>query len=406
MRAMHVSVTNHFNGRGRNATRNSKDILRGVAQEALDERQRVPLFDVSTALVVPRRTPQNVAIGNSIFDEEAQSDESVANGVVETPPAVGIERGSQDEIQHLATDTVAPDSWSVSANTPLIDNTGVLSESEEDSDEVSPTMDRSWSLGVLRRRPASETLCPNIYRLQLLRTNFAGDPDMQRELDQFILFREAGLAGGSASSFHTQGQASISADDGGVQFRPTALQSAIHGELINDLSDPVAITALVHYVDERFKRFRTRVACKDRVAAASIAAEFSTDHVLYTRLVQAAIQRRITAMVSAATTGYLSGKAPVRGGKGRIVRNPGGVPRKPQRTVPLEVLAALPKQNGKSLCMRYISKQGCRGQGETCIYEERGHFNHAVLPDIVREHIDENYGDPVQSTPKPENAEA
>ncbi|KAG1712550.1 hypothetical protein DVH05_000292 [Phytophthora capsici] len=174
----------------------------------------------------------------------------------------------------------------------------------------------------------------------------------------------------------------------------------------SDLSDPAAITALVHYVDERFERFRTRVARKDRVAAASIAAEFSTDHVLYTRLVQAAIQCRITAMVSAATAGYLSGKAPVRGGKERIVRNPGGVPRKPQRTVPLEVLAALPKQNGKALCMRYISKQGCRGQGETCIYEERAHFNPVILPDIVREHIDKNYGGLGQSTPKPENAEA
>ncbi|KAG1712551.1 hypothetical protein DVH05_000293 [Phytophthora capsici] len=229
MRAMHVSVTNHFNGRGRNATRNSKVILRGVAQEALDERQRVPLFDVSTARVVyvsinyilnftyysgsRRRTPQNVAIGNSIFDEEVQSGEPVANGVVGTPPVVNIERGNQGEIQQLATDTVAPDSRPASANTPLIDNTGVLSESEEDSDEVSPIMERSGSVGVLRRRPASEALCPNISRLQRLRTSFAGDPDMQRELDQFILFRETGLAGGSASSLHTQGQASISAGE-------------------------------------------------------------------------------------------------------------------------------------------------------------------------------------------------
>ncbi|KAG1705634.1 hypothetical protein DVH05_003335 [Phytophthora capsici] len=163
-----------------------------------------------------RRTPQNVAIGNSIFDEEVQSGEPVANGVVGTPPVVDIERGSQGEIQQLATDMVAPDSRPTSANTPLIDNTGVLSELDEDSNEVSPTMERSGSVGVLRRRPASEALCPKLSRLQRLPTNFAGDPDMQRELDQFILFRETGLAGGSASSLHTQGQAAISAGDGGV----------------------------------------------------------------------------------------------------------------------------------------------------------------------------------------------
>ncbi|OWZ04690.1 hypothetical protein PHMEG_00023366 [Phytophthora megakarya] len=84
MRVTHDKVTDHLNGRGRNATRNSKTIRGAVSQGVLDEQETIPLFDVTTSCVlyVPisyilnfayysgrrRRIPAHISIGDSVFD--------------------------------------------------------------------------------------------------------------------------------------------------------------------------------------------------------------------------------------------------------------------------------------------------------------------------------------------------
>ncbi|OWZ01066.1 hypothetical protein PHMEG_00027619 [Phytophthora megakarya] len=117
-------------------------------------------------------------------------------------------------------------------------------------------------------------------------------------------------------------------------------------------------------------------------------------------------QRRVAQL--APWTGSTGGHYRVQGrqSKDRHVRFTGNVQRKPQRVVPLEVLVALPKHQGKALCMKYISVQGCRSQGISCIYEDRAHFEPASLPAVVRDHIEKHCGGLQQSVPNGEALEA
>lgn len=93
--------------------------------------------------------------------------------------------------------------------------------------------------------------------------------------------------------------------------------------------------------------------------------------------------------------------------EGRSVANGGGHPGKRHismtpppkfnrsgglQGVLMSVLAALPVENGKSLCMKYISNQTCRGTGEVCVFDKRGHFKPSELPSVVRNYIVKHIG--------------
>lgn len=60
-----------------------------------------------------------------------------------------------------------------------------------------------------------------------------------------------------------------------------------------------------------------------------------------------------------------------------------------QPTIPANVTSLLPKQDGKELCMRYLSKDGCRGQGDGRCY--RAHFRPHILHPDVRSYIIERF---------------
>ncbi|ETI48727.1 hypothetical protein F443_07281 [Phytophthora nicotianae P1569] len=60
--------------------------------------------------------------------------------------------------------------------------------------------------------------------------------------------------------------------------------------------------------------------------------------------------------------------------------------------VPQEVVAALPIRKGKKLCMKFLSSDGCPGEGDTCVFDYRGHFVPVKLPVIVKNFIIKNYG--------------
>ncbi|KAE9225227.1 hypothetical protein PF005_g5606 [Phytophthora fragariae] len=74
-------------------------------------------------------------------------------------------------------------------------------------------------------------------------------------------------------------------------------------------------------------------------------------------------------------------------------RQPGGRERSPKQTgTPKEVLRNLPKQGGLSLCMKYLTKDCCGGNGVTgkCFSTKRAHFRPATLPGPVKDHIVKN----------------
>ncbi|KAG7391436.1 hypothetical protein PHYPSEUDO_004971 [Phytophthora pseudosyringae] len=61
-------------------------------------------------------------------------------------------------------------------------------------------------------------------------------------------------------------------------------------------------------------------------------------------------------------------------------------------SVPATVLDALPRQGGKQLCMKAISKMGCTGDGRGgCFDFKRAHFYPKDLPDVVKPYITEKY---------------
>lgn len=52
----------------------------------------------------------------------------------------------------------------------------------------------------------------------------------------------------------------------------------------------------------------------------------------------------------------------------------------------------MPSHDGKKLCMRFISNQGCRGKGNAYVFPHRGHFYPPRLPAPIKASIKANFG--------------
>ncbi|EGZ12443.1 hypothetical protein PHYSODRAFT_379133, partial [Phytophthora sojae] len=67
----------------------------------------------------------------------------------------------------------------------------------------------------------------------------------------------------------------------------------------------------------------------------------------------------------------------------------------PRRSVPSAVALAAPRENGdgKQLCLRYISAQGCPSPNpDRCTHHVLGHFVPSTLAPVVKAYIVEKYG--------------
>ena len=60
--------------------------------------------------------------------------------------------------------------------------------------------------------------------------------------------------------------------------------------------------------------------------------------------------------------------------------------------IPSDVLKLIPQKNGKNLCLKYLSVQGCNGQQAICLNKDRVHFIPAALDDAVKAIITARYG--------------
>lgn len=64
-----------------------------------------------------------------------------------------------------------------------------------------------------------------------------------------------------------------------------------------------------------------------------------------------------------------------------------------KRPVPNDVARAAPRQDGKQLCLRYISMKGCPSPStDRCTHHFLGHFMPTQLDPIVRAYIVDKYG--------------
>lgn len=67
--------------------------------------------------------------------------------------------------------------------------------------------------------------------------------------------------------------------------------------------------------------------------------------------------------------------------------------RRKHHKIPQEVLAQVPKLDGRQLCLRYVSAQGCASKTKgQCLQPYLAHFNPGRLPDDVRDYIAQNLG--------------
>ncbi|ETM99052.1 hypothetical protein PPTG_19112 [Phytophthora nicotianae INRA-310] len=69
-------------------------------------------------------------------------------------------------------------------------------------------------------------------------------------------------------------------------------------------------------------------------------------------------------------------------------------PARAARKTPSDVIEALPKKDGLSVCMKYLSRRGCSSRSdEHCAFPNHVHFIPASLDPVVRNHIQHNMGD-------------
>ncbi|ETO69951.1 hypothetical protein F444_13539 [Phytophthora nicotianae P1976] len=145
---------------------------------------------------------------------------------------------------------------------------------------------------------------------------------------------------------------------------------------------------LVHWINGRLERFRGRLALQHLEEAKAVRLQFSVSDPSFIR---------VTQIITAACVQDLRAQqvlpqqltAPPQSRKS--TRGKAALPS--QRVpVPQSVLDALPTLNGKSLCMRYLSKSPCPSRSEGCYAKKRGHFTPESLPDIVFDFIQHNYG--------------
>ncbi|ETP25470.1 hypothetical protein F441_01657 [Phytophthora nicotianae CJ01A1] len=150
-----------------------------------------------------------------------------------------------------------------------------------------------------------------------------------------------------------------------------------------------AVPEIVAWIDDRFETFRSFVAQGDLVAADSVGTHFQFNHESYARVVQRVTNLKVEAALKLSAAQKPTSrqkKSNMRATANSGSRHGRGAP------VPQEVVAALPIRKGKKLCMKFLSSDGCRGEGDTCVFDYRGHFVPVKLPVIVKNFIIKNYG--------------
>eukprot|EP00644_Phytophthora_capsici_P011548 jgi/Phyca11/128885/e_gw1.79.126.1 len=149
-------------------------------------------------------------------------------------------------------------------------------------------------------------------------------------------------------------------------------------------TDPETLADLVFWIDERFEKVRPFIVMRSTDRCGNIQNEFNVAHESYVQVHNVIRECQLsTLQVQHSGSGAQSFRNSQSGG----VCTTQGVKRVPDR-----IRNALPSENGKKLCMRFLSNQGCRSRGSQCAYSYRGDFRPQHLPGEVKVFISANYG--------------
>jgi hypothetical protein len=493
-RAIHQQVYDRFNGVGQPAEREPHALTNGLDARPASESLIIPVFDVSDGTV------HRISVKHIL--------DYVYYGAGERPPPAGVVLGdSIFQVEQTSRDGRGPLGNAQLAN----DNSGLLSDSEDDADEPEPQSraapSRDSQPAPLKRQRTAVHVEPQpstTARLEALRSRCTEDPELQQDLDQLITLKRVGFASGLTSRTQPFG-----AGDAKAHFQPTGMQNAMHQALVNgtflgltpqrfvehvqahserfgffphpavlrglygwdfgvrglsvmhfarvtvqskreavrrydmtdfskknslppptgassftDVLEAIDILActvshfyqsrvdhllaaarrfmlslraseqpegesvlleLTHWLDERLELFHFHIFDNDIESAGAISSHFSTAHASFSRVNQLIVRHQVELALR-----HVAQHSTV--GQEINPREAGRRNRQPRLEIPQAVRAALPRQDRKPVCMRFLSVRGCRGRHGKCLDDTRSHFKPASLPPIVRAFIENHYG--------------
>ncbi|ETO77452.1 hypothetical protein F444_07352, partial [Phytophthora nicotianae P1976] len=302
-----------------------------------------------------RRPPQGLSVPNALF------------GIA--PPGAG-------------TGGASPQARSVADNERLEQ----LYDSDDDLDPPEPRQDERPVEGRPKRgREGSPQSSPDGQqesRLFALRQRLGDDAEMVQDIDQLIAFRQANLNKGSSRSLsrskdfdylpHPAVARGFFAWDFGFRGLSIRHFSPMDVEVERDHLRRYDMTDFS--VKNKLPEPQESKDLADVVAALEVLSLLVNE--MYTQrvadLVDAA--RRFLLLSAAQKPTSRQKKSNMRATANSGSRHGRGAP------VPQEVVAALPIRKGKKLCMKFLSSDGCPGEGDTCVFDYRGHFVPVKLP--------------------------
>ncbi|EEY70524.1 uncharacterized protein PITG_05949 [Phytophthora infestans T30-4] len=341
LKQRHEKIYNKFNGVGQPAVRDSTALLAEVGSTPIDESKLVPLLDV-TSFKVYQVTIQHILDyvyykdGKRTAPPEIKLGDSIFNLPSEDDNSQDRSRSNRRELN--------PQSEPVFSDG--------LSDSEDDSEpQGSVRLDRPPAGSASKRRrvnSAANTGSCAEDRVQRRGARCDGDGQLQKDVDQLIsLHRTVPVVDPTAVW-----RPHIAETQDKCQFQPTGTQTGIYHSLIN----------------------------------AGVKSHFSIAQESFMRVHQFIMRQELhPTRGQAAFSDGQRGQPPA-------AKRPGKFEKRPSRSIPLEIRKALPKQGGKEICLRFLSKEGCRGENGACVDTNRCHFKPAVLPQAVREFIAKKFG--------------
>ncbi|KAE9294030.1 hypothetical protein PF001_g17979 [Phytophthora fragariae] len=152
-------------------------------------------------------------------------------------------------------------------------------------------------------------------------------------------------------------------------------------------TDEEELADLVFWIDERLEKVRTCVVLGSTARCSTIQDEFNVAHESFVQVQNIIHKRRLGSLQASTATTSLPPRGRNKHEDSFSSRTGAAAER-----VPEFVLNALPIAQGRKLCMRYLSNQGCRSTGPWCTFAGRGHFRTQQLSATVRKFIESRYG--------------
>ncbi|KAE9091518.1 hypothetical protein PF010_g18154 [Phytophthora fragariae] len=440
MRAVHEAAYSAFHARWWGALRSLEAICDKIGVAAVEETGVVPVFDISSMQVAQVsakhvldfvfyhdencRPPPSVKFGNSIFDDPAgQAPAAAATARVSSNPAVttGADplQDSDDDSDSSVEEAAVPSQTRASMKRgregDLTDfGLQVRARPRLSDDEASSAQllldgvpGETGGKGQFRASRLQNTVHQAIvngtYSYMSSRL-FVEHVQAQIELLAFLPHPAVlkGLYGGSSGLVDSRSctlggsmqRADVSCLPIEEVYQPfvggvikAARKFFLLQKTFRCTTDEEELADLVFWIDERLEKVRTCVVLGSTARCSTIQDEFNVAHESFVQVQNIIHKRRLGSLQASTATTSLPPRGRNKHEDSFSSRTGAAAER-----VPEFVLNALPIAQGRKLCMRYLSNQGCRSTGPWCTFAGRGHFRTQQLSATVRKFIESRYG--------------